>query len=368
VDGVTPKATEPVTVHHVRVPFRAPLATAAGTWTARESWLVRLRAPGGRSGWGEAVLEDEADRPVLEALLADLAATGLPASRALLDRAGAAGLGFRAAVDGARLDLLAQAPGARAAGLPVVGVNATIGAGETGPTVETSMRAVEAGFRTLKLKAAADDTTATLVERVGAVRAAVGDDVALRLDVNGTWSLKEAAERLRVLAGFALQYVEQPLAPLAVAEAATLRSRTGIPVAADEAVTSVPAAMGLLEAGAADVLVVKPARVGGPGAAAEIARAAASHGVPVVISSLFETGVGLAVALACAAALPDVPGWPAADRDHGLATARLLEHDLLRASFRVAAGRMRAPGGPGAGGLGVAVDEGALERYRVAGA
>lgn len=352
-------------VHRVRVPFRAPLRTAGGTWTARESWLLRLEEPGGRAGWGEAALEDDDDTAVLGALLADLVATGLPPARALVDRAGRAGLAFRAALDGARLDLLAQRPEAVAAGLPVVGVNATIGAGETGTVVEESARAVAGGFRTLKLKAAPGDTTATLVERVGAVRAAVGDDIALRLDVNGTWDLEAAAERLRAMAGFGIQYVEQPLAPDALAGAVTLRSRSGIPVAADEAVGSVAAAIRLLEAHAADVLVVKPGRVGGPVAVAEIALLAADRGVPVVISSLFETGVGLAAALACAGALPDVPGWPAAERDHGLATAGLLEHDLLRRPLRVQAGRMRAPGGAGSGGYGVSVDAAAVERYRV---
>jgi L-alanine-DL-glutamate epimerase-like enolase superfamily enzyme len=98
---------------------------------------------------------------------------------------------------------------------------------------------------------------------------------------------------------------------------------------------------------------------------AEIASLAADLDVPVVVSSMFETGVGLAVALASAAVLPDVPGWPAIERDHGLATSDLLEDDLVSAPFEVRDGRMRAPFGPGCGGLGVTVDEAALERYGV---
>jgi L-alanine-DL-glutamate epimerase-like enolase superfamily enzyme len=101
---------------------------------------------------------------------------------------------------------------------------------------------------------------------------------------------------------------------------------------------------------------------------AAIAALSAERGVPVVLSSLFETGVGLATALACAPALPDVPGWPAAERDHGLATADLLRDDLLVRPLVVTAGRMRVPGGPGTGGLGVVVDARAVARYRVTGA
>jgi L-alanine-DL-glutamate epimerase-like enolase superfamily enzyme len=357
-------------VHRVRVPFRVPFETAAGSWVARESWLLRVEHEDGRVGWGEAVLEDRRDVPVLEALFDELITAGLPPSPALVGRAGAAGRAFRAALDGARLGMTAPRPeagvtGLPAAGLPSVGVNATSGAGSTEAAVEGAGRAIAAGFRTLKLKAARDETTAALVERLGAVRAAVGDGVALRLDVNGTWDPETAVERLRALEPLGLQYVEQPLDPGSIGEAAALRTLVRVRIAADEAVASVAAALAVLEAGAADVLVVKPGRVGGPVAVAEIALMAADRGVPVIVSSLFETGIGLAVALGCAASLPDTPGWPAAERDHGLATADLLEDDLLTRPLLVEGGRMRAPGGPGSGASGVAVDEAAVARYAV---
>ncbi len=53
------------------------------------------------------------------------------------------------------------------------------------------------------------------------------------------------------------------------------------------------------------------------------------------------------------------------ERDHGLATADLLEDDLIVAPFVVTDGRMQAPFGSGCGGLGVTVDEAALDRYGV---
>jgi len=145
-----------------------------------------------------------------------------------------------------------------------------------------------------------------------------------------------------------------------------------VPVAADETVVSLHAARELLEADAVDVLVVKPARVGGPAVVAEIAAMAAARGVPIVLSTLFETGIGIAAALAQAAALPDGaagdPGasrvWPTAP-DHGLATAGLLEHDLLLDGLPVTDGRMRLPSEPSPGGLGIRLDERAVDRYQV---
>jgi L-alanine-DL-glutamate epimerase-like enolase superfamily enzyme len=352
-------------VTRVRVPFRVPLVTAAGTWRSRDSWLMCVTAPDGRTGWGEAVAEAPEAAAVLEALLDDLATTGLPPSQPLLERADAGGRAFRAAWDGARLDIHRQGRPADAVAPPSVAVNAVIGALAPDQAAAAAAGAVTAGFGTLKLKAAPRESAADLVARVGAVRAVVGDGVALRLDANGTWDIETAERRLRMLAGFGLQYVEQPLGPGDLAGAARLRQRVATPIAADEAAWSLASARAILEARAADVLVVKPARVGGPEAVGEIALLAAEHGVPVVVSTLFETGVGLAGALACASAVPAVPGWPAEERAHGLATSTLLEDDLVRARFVVARGRIAAPRGPGSGGLGIAVDEAAVRRYAV---
>ena len=326
----------PVAIRHVRVPFRTPFATASGEWSARESWIVIVQAPGGRAGIGEALGADDG--------------------------------ALAGAMTAALLDIDEVVPAVLAAGGAGVGVNATLPGLDPLTTAMAARLAVAAGYRTLKLKAGARESLGELVVRVASVRDAVGEDIALRLDANGTWTLDEATARLEALAPYGLAYVEQPMAPAALDDAAELRRRVGVAVrvAADEAVASLADARLLLEAGAADVLVVKPGRVGGPVVVAEIASLAAGHGVPVVISSMFETGVGLAAGLRCAALLPDVPGWPAAERDHGLATADLLEDDLLVEPLAVDRGRMRVPEGPGSGGLGVTLDEAAVARYEVA--
>lgn len=337
-------------VARVRVPFRQPFATAAGPWTAREAWIVVRRDGPERIGLGESPLEDAALDVALDMVRLDLA-------------------GWRPASTHGSASMAPGSSGASPAPAdesPWVGVNATIAGVHVDGALQCAAAAVGAGFRTLKLKAAPGEGTTALVARLAAVRSAIGWAVALRLDANGTWDRDGARERLRTLESVGLQYVEQPLPPSDLRGAATLRAATGTPIAADEGVTSVAAASAVLEAGAADVLVVKPGRVGGPTAAADIARTAAARGVPVVISSLFETGIGLAAGLACAASLPDVDGWPADTRDHGLATGDLLEDDLLARGLVVEAGRMRAPGGPGTGGLGVRLDAAALEHYKVA--
>ena len=350
--------TSALGVRRVRVPFRVPFETAAGTWTARDSLIVELRSEAGARGVGEAPIDPAHSTAVLAILvqrLLDGTGDGVPE-----DVRHAFGAGLGSAV----LDLAAPPEPVASAVRDGVRVNATIGAGSVEETVAAAVAATAAGFGTLKLKAGAHEPARTLVDRILEVRAAVGPAIALRLDVNGAWTLDEAIARLRPLDG-ALEYVEQPLPVGERGGSARLRTLVGVPVAADEAVTSPEVAAALLARGSADVLVVKPARVGGPAAVAEIAGMAAARGVPIVVSSLFETGIGLAAAIACAATLPDVPGWPAAERAHGLATAGVLEHDLLVSPLVVEGGRIRAPFDAGSGGLGTVVDDAALEQYVV---
>jgi O-succinylbenzoate synthase len=337
-------------------------------WNAREAWLLQLSDADGRTGVGEAVVEPddgEVAASVLESLVRDavfMAGGRLPTGEEL-ERHGRPGRALRAALDAARFDLEGAPNAVLRSDGDGVGVNATIPLLGPAASAEAARQSSGAGFTTLKLKGGAERETDALVDRIRAVRQAVGPDMRLRLDVNGAWDPPTAEDRLEALARFDLEYVEQPLAGDDAAALAELRRRVRVPIAADESVTSVKAARELLDADAVDALIVKPARVGGLVVGAEIAELAAERGVPVVVSTLFETGVGIAAALAMAAALPEVEGRPGGV-DHGLATAGLLEHDLLRGELVVEDGRMWLPDAPGPGGLGIEVDVAAIDRYR----
>jgi o-succinylbenzoate synthase len=358
----------------VRIPFRRPFATASGMWVERDAWIIRLFDRDGRVGLGEAVLASEPGEvadTILTALIREAAesstTTGLP-TMTELEGHGAPGRALNAALESAAADLDRPvapdlAPDGDGDG---VGVNATLPSLGPAALAEAAQQSIESGFETLKVKAGAERETEVLVERIRAIRTAVGPGVRLRIDVNGAWDLATAEERLEAIARFDIEFAEQPLAAHDLDGLAELRHRVTVPIAADEAAESLAAVRTLLAIEAVDALVIKPARVGGPSVVAEIATLAAARGVPVVLSTLFETGVGIAAALALAASLPEVggPRWAIAP-DHGLATAGLLEHDLLTESLVVAEGRMRVPATPGSGGLGITLDERALERFRV---
>lgn len=365
-----------VRVDVLDVPFRVPVVTAEGRWTVRRLALVRLFDGDGLEGVGEAGAGAPGGlgRGVAWDVAAELATAlaGLePADdgelEARLATPGASALArpeLRSAIATAAVDLAARRAGVPLAGWAADGgfgrdrvrVNGLIGIAPASAAAARAATLVAQGYRCLKLKGM-DEPPAVLSARVAAVRSAVGPAVRLRLDVNGAWpSVAAAVASLKPLAPFELEYVEQPLPVAAgLAALAAVRREGGVPVAADEAVTDLAAAEELLSAGAADVLVVKPARVGGFRAARRLADRAAEAGVGVVVSTLFETGIGIATALHLAATLSGP------QRAHGLATADLLATDLLVEPLAVRRGWMAVPRGPG---LGVALDVSAVGRHR----
>lgn len=348
-----------------RLPFRAPYVTAGGRLAVREGLLLQLVAEGGRTGLGEAAPapESQVAGRDLGRILAAAApgllgrdAAGLPALRLPDGCAAEAAAAIRGALDIALCDLLAQEQGVSVARLlsaaaESVAVNALVTAAAGAPARARAARSD--GFAVVKLKVGTLPTPEAERHRVAAVRRAVGPEVKLRLDANGAWTEEQAIATLRALLQYDIEFVEQPVAAGQPQALARVRAATGAVVAADEDVTGPAAARQLVELGAADVLVLKPQRLGGLRACQAIAEAAAAAGVPCVVTTSIEAGVGTAAALHLAAAL----GGPFA---HGLATLELLEDDLiLGPGLPAEGGVMKVPPGPG---LGVRLDEAALAR------
>lgn len=264
-----------VTEHQVSVPLRSPVAGL----TAVRAVLVH-----GPAGWGERSTPP----------------TGYPSDAAAARRAAA-----EAACGRWPPPLRDRVP-----------VNALVPA--TGPATAARLAAdaVAGGARCVKVKVGTPDDE----QRVAAVRDAVGPRVALRLDANGSWSVDDAVVAITRLAPLDLELVEQPVDGLD--DLARLRRKltVAVPLAADESVRGIDDARRLRQLAAADAVVVKVQPLGGVAAALEVAEAA---GVPVIVSALYETSIGLAAGLALAAALPELP------YACGLGGAALLSGDVV---------------------------------------
>jgi O-succinylbenzoate synthase len=185
--------------------------------------------------------------------------------------------------------------------------------------------AATSGCRTAKVKVADHlDSLGEDLERLAAVRDAIGPEGYVRCDANGRWEVEEAVKAIRQLdrAAGGLQYVEQPCRT--IDELAAVRKRVDVPIAADESIRQADDPMRVAVAEAADIAVLKCAPLGGVRRALEVADAA---GLPCVVSSALETSVGLAAELALAGALPEL------DYACGLGTIDLLTGDVVADSL-----------------------------------
>ena len=205
-----------------------------------------------------------------------------------------------------------------------VPVNVTVPA--VGPERAREIVLASGGCRTAKVKVAQRGPDGTLepvsaeVERLAAVREALGPDGAIRIDANAAWTPDEALTHLAEIdrAAGGLEYVEQPCAE--VEELALVRRKQDVPVAADESIRRASDPLRVVREEAADIVVLKVQPLGGVRACLDLAE---QVGLPVVVSSALESSIGLAAGVALAAALPELP------YACGLATSQLLLHDVV---------------------------------------
>jgi o-succinylbenzoate synthase len=324
------------------IPFREPFATAAAVVAERELALLRLEDDDGHTGYGEAAPFEPYDGVSLDEVVGALAG-GRPRDGAPPQA--------HAAWELALLDLEARREG-RPLGEPgaeAIAVNRTLSAGPPDEVARSAAEGVREGYACFKLKVGLPDD----LERVGAVRAAIGPWPALRIDANGAWTVEQAVAALAGLQRYDLQLVEQPCATLA--ELAEVRRHTSVPVAADESVATADDVRTAAELGACDVVNVKLAASGGYAGARDAVRAARELGLDPFLSSTLDGPWGIAAALHLAAS-------ERLSLACGLATLELFDARIARALPPPRDGLLAVPQGPG---LGVAVDPDALAEVLV---
>ena len=198
---------------------------------------------------------------------------------------------------------------------------------------------VAAGYRRVKCKIEPGRD----VEVLRAARAEAGPGVALAADANGSYSLVQARALFARIDDLALQCVEQPCAPAAIAAHAALVAEFDTPVGLDESITGVAATELAIEQQACTVAAVKVGRLGLDAARRALA-ACGRAAIDALAGGMLETGVGRAALLAVAAlpACTLTGDCSASARYFGAAGD-------LTAPFELEDGAIRVPTGPGLG-------------------
>ena len=232
-------------------------------------------------------------------------------------------------------------------------VNALIASDDLQEILSESTIAITQGFRTLKIKIG-NGTLQSDEEMLSALREVVGPNIKIRLDPNQAWTVEQAIESIRKLERFGIEYIEQPVSARIPNHLEIVRSSVGIPIAADEALGSLADAKRIVSQDAADILIIKAARVGGISKSMEIIDFARESSKDVVITSSLESDIGIAASAHLASSLPNNT------LAQGLSTSLLFDDNLGTDVLTPVSGHIYPPHG---NGLGINVEISKLEKY-----
>ncbi|SEJ44630.1 o-succinylbenzoate synthase [Demequina mangrovi] len=312
-----------VALHTLDLPLVAPFTTSFSTQTHRRVLVLELHADVDGVevvGWGEcgALTEPVYSEEYLAGVIDVTTSYLLPMLFAAQERAPLTAetvahhleriVGHRmakAAVEMAVLD--AQLRAARVSFADHLGVTrdrvpsgVSVGIQDSIPQLlDTVQGYLDEGYVRIKLKI----KPGWDLDPVRAVREA-HPDVPLQVDANAAYTLVDA-NHLAKLDAFDLLLIEQPLAEDDLRQHAELATRMRTPMCLDESVVSATAAADAIALGAAQVINIKPSRVGGYLEARRIHDLACAHGIAVWCGGMLETGIGRAAN----AALAGLPGF-----------------------------------------------------------
>ena len=354
----------------VSLPLKTPMKMAAETITAAQNLLVRIEAADGTVGWGEAASAPTmtgdtqgglvaAVRDHLAPMIVGKDARDWPVLRPALHRALLGNGGAHSAVEMAVLDLIGRASGMRLIDLlgrpRRNGVKPMwlLGNKTANEDVAEARAKQAAGFDFFKLKIGVKPL-AKEIAIAFAVREAL-PNTPLCADANCGLTLAAARSYVENTRKARLMFVEQPLAYDDIEGLRKLARGSKVPIGVDEGIHSFADIATSAKAGAGGVSL-KLIKLGGITPAIEAGKLCQRLGLSVNIAAkIAESSISSAAALHLACAVPKA--------DWGVSLTHFyLAEDLVRRPLPLAGGLVALPEGPG---LGVEVDEAAVERFRV---
>ncbi len=307
-----------VRLGRISIPLRTPFKTALRSVNSVEDVIVEIHTDCGAIGYGEApptgaitgdttgaiigAIQDHIAKSIIGRDVDDFEDVLQIVQKCIVGNSSA-----KAAVDMALWDLYGQLykipvykmlGGAR----KQIVTDITISVNHPDVMAKDALLALERGYDCLKMKVGVNP--ALDVERLRAVRDAVGKDITIRIDANQAWQPKEAVRILNKMQeqGLNIELVEQPVKAHDFEGLKYVTERSYVPVLADESVFSPEDAMTIMKMGAADLINIKLMKCGGLYNALKIVSAAEVYGVECMIGCMLEAkiAVNAAVHLACA--------------------------------------------------------------------
>lgn len=309
-----------ISLDQLSVPLKAPFVTSLGALKKVESLIVSIGTDDGLVGQGECnpfwTINGETVETCL-AVGAHLAqallrhdALDMDGAHAIMDRIIFGNNSVKSAFDIALHDIAAQQVGKPLADLLggdhrlQLVTDYTVSMAGPERMAMDARAIVDAGFTVIKVKVGGDPQED--IERIQAIRHAVGEHVPLRIDANQGWTPEQAVLVLNALRHSGIQHCEEPIPRWQFMELRRVKEASPIPIMADESCCDHRDAERLIALGACQRFNIKLGKCGGLHKARKIIALAEAAGMTVQVGGFLESRLAWSAAAALATTSPCV--------------------------------------------------------------
>jgi L-alanine-DL-glutamate epimerase-like enolase superfamily enzyme len=235
------------------------------------------------------------------------------------------------------------------------GVSRSLGVKSPKEMGQDALKLKAEGYAMLTVKAGFGDPKED-IDRVAAVRDAVGANYPIEVDINGAYTVEVAIPTLKKMERYGIEAVEQPVAWWDLKGMREVRTAIDTPVTADESAWTPYDVANIAREGAADTICLKPVKSGGLFLSRRMAEIADATGMGVLMGSKHPLGPGTSALMHFAAAIPAMH----AVLGYGSPLERLVD-DICENPITMTNGMVELPTGAG---LGVTLSEEKMRKYR----
>lgn len=304
-----PLSIEKITICKLDIPLKKPFVISLGPIYAANNIIVTIQTKNGIIGTGECspfmTINGESQQTCFEVGqyfargLKGKVATAIEENHMVMNKIIYGNTSIKSAFDIAMYDIAAQE-----AGLPLykfiggrknkkIITDYTISIGTPEEMAEHAVELKKAGFRIIKVKLGHQGKLD--VERIRAIRKAIGNSIAIRIDANQGWNVKEAISTLQSLESFQIQYCEEPIPRWDFMELKKVRRKSPVKIMADESVVDEHDAKRLIALKACDMFNLKLGKSSGIYRALKIIQLAGKAGMEMQVGGFMESRIAMTV-------------------------------------------------------------------------
>lgn len=304
-----PLSIDRVTIYKLDIPLKKPFVISLGPIYAANNIIVTIQTKNGITGTGECspfmTINGESQQTCFEvgqylaSGLKGKVATALAENHAAMNKIIYGNTSIKSAFDIAMYDIAAQE-----AGVPLykflggkknkkIITDYTISIGTPEEMAAHALELKKSGFKIIKVKLGHGGKTD--VERIKAIRKAIGKNISLRIDANQGWSVHEAISTLQALEPYRIQYCEEPIPRWDFMELKKVRSQSPVKIMADESVLDEHDAKRLIGLKACDMFNLKLGKSSGIYRALKIIHLAEAAGMEMQVGGFMESRIAMTV-------------------------------------------------------------------------